>query len=331
MKPKQIVILALVFAVLLAGVFFKEIRKPKQITGNGYESVRMAVSPFKTSRIEIAQGKDVLVELIQDNKRQWRIPALWNARADQQKIRQLFSRLSAVRGELRGNDASLFKDFGLEEDKALQLRFADTKGEIYQTILINPKKPDIKHTFIRLAGSNKSYFASTDFLTLIGSLGSEPTKPNPEFWADLTLLNAEMPDIVKIQTWRGDKPALGLELVPSKDPAIKEWKYLQNQSQEPAQEKADGFLGALLSARASRLLNPQDYVFLKPVWRMSVTLANGKTIQLKAVIKDKTVKTYAVQVSTEPAIFELSPYYFDNLNSEDSKFLPGAAQPDPEA
>jgi hypothetical protein len=335
MKPKQIFILAVIFGLLMAAVLVKELQKPAELTEEEYISLDLSFDSPQVAKILIGKGQEKFVELLKSSH-VWRIPELWNARADSSKVERFLQGIRDARGELRGSDKSLFGDFGIGDDKAFSVLLLKETGEPVLKLFLGTKKGDYRFMFVRKEGSEKVYLTETDLFGEMGILGDPETQnPQKEHWAGLTFseLDTDKIDRLEARRFAKEKETLTMSIVrtsnPS-DPAKKEWKYARETvSAAMDQEKIKQFLNFLTNTYASKVLDPTAYNFGKPAWQMKIGLEDGKEVILNAIVSDETTKDYAVQVSTEPVAFQVSKYYFEDLDIEDSKFF--AEQPKAQA
>ena len=123
-----------------------------------------------------------LVKAKQPDASDWRIPDLSNARADERKIERLLKEIRSSKGKLVGRDPSLFPNFGLRNEEALQLSLFDGNWTPLFTLLIGVKKEGAQ-TFVREPGSNRVYRVNGDLLEAMGVQG-EPARENAgqDFW-----------------------------------------------------------------------------------------------------------------------------------------------------
>ena len=68
--------------------------------------------------------------------------------------------------------------------------------------------------------------------------------------------------------------------------------------------------------------------FLKSFWQTTVTFDGGVSKVFKAA-RDEKAKLIFIQVSGEKTAYQVSKYYFDNMDKDDSYFTPEPTPPSP--
>ncbi len=162
MKTKQIVILAIILAVLVGGIFWKQRQKPAEFVTEEYTALHLSFDAGKATKIEISKGKDEKAAILVKKDGQWTIANFLNARADRQKIDGLLKAVQEAKGELRGKDKSLFKDFGITDEGAYRLNILDSNDKPLFALLLGTKKPAADSVFLRKGGSDLVYLTTAD-------------------------------------------------------------------------------------------------------------------------------------------------------------------------
>ena len=342
MNRKQIIFLGILLVLLIVGVTVKEFQKPAELTKEEYVPLALSLRAESVEKIEIEKKvtgaeqsqKPVLFALVakaKEGQKIWRIPDLSNARADKAKIERLIKDIHEAKGELRGKGASLHKDFGLEEEKALRVSFYDAVGADLLTLFIGEKRFAAGEIFIRQKDSDSVYLVNTDLLSRIGIYGdSSKEKPTSEFWAALNLFNFDPSKVEQLEASRLIDGKLTVvadvirEIDPN-DPAKRKWKYQRTGLPFALDaEKVRKFLDELKTWNAMKALAPEpgkNYGFDHTEAQMKIRLEGNKEILIKGGDKDTAAGSYFMQVSTEPTLYKLGDYYFNSFQIDDSKFF----------
>jgi hypothetical protein len=332
MTKKQIVILAVIFAILVLGIFLKTL--VRFVSEEAGSAARTGVAltdfdPAKIERILIGRGLETApVELAKKNGI-WEVKSLWNAPANPSKVEKFIRQLSSARGELRGTGKDLLKDFGIEDMNSFSIKFMGAGNGALLDLRIGTKKSDVEGSFIRKTGSTDVYFADMDLPEILG-IHTDPgtAKPMSNTWADLSLFRLDPEKLTKITIYRmsGNEKNMVLGLVREvdpKDPGQGSWKYLRSEmrlSMDP--DKVMKFIATMNSVRAEKVVDPDGkrYGIDKPVWQLAVSEGNKKTI-LIAGPKDTKKDLYYVKALPRQVVCSMGSTYFDDLNVDDTSFV----------
>jgi hypothetical protein len=341
MKPKQIIVLSVIFAVLALGIFLKSwVRSADNNTKTVQESsVALAeFDPSKLERILIGRGSQTpSVELIKENGF-WKVKSLWNVQADPLKVEKLIEKLHSARGELRGSGKKLFEDFGIQDADAFSIKLFGAQGVLLQDLRIGTKQAGERSFFIRKATSENIYLVEVNMAELLGiySASDGATSEGP-FWTDLSLFNLDPEKVTKITLYllKGEEKTrvTGLErTIDAKDPLNSSWKFMRKDMRSlPDPDKVLKFIVVMNSLRAQKAVDPdgKGYGLEKPVWQLSVTESGKKTL-LNAGPKDEKGEFCYVNRLGDPTVFDLNLSFFNDLNVDDTYFLkeaPAVAKP----
>ncbi|HNX67901.1 MAG TPA: DUF4340 domain-containing protein [Candidatus Omnitrophota bacterium] len=347
MNQRTIFILSVIFGALVLGLGVQALFRAYDRTtaGSGRDGSVLAVSfdPAKVEKILIGRpvqpaGRAAVapVELVKDGAA-WKVKNLWNAKADPAKIKTLLQKIGALRGEFRGSGKDLFPDFGITDTEAFSLKF-EAASDVSVLDLRIGTKPAGNGYFVRKAGGNDVYFAEIDLAGLFGIFTPfEDAIPAGDFWADVTLFDLAPEKVRKITVnhIRGTEKQMtagcALEKDP-KDPAQTTWVFLQRADRSFAldPDKVLRFIATLNSVKAQKVVDPagKDYGLEKPAWEIAVTEGERETV-LSLGAKDEKTSSYFVKISAVPAIFQLSAYYAEDLQIDDSRFMKEAPKENP--
>ena len=329
MKPKQIIILSVILAILALGILLKAGVRVFRGDDQVLTTQVFHMTPSWLEKIQIGRGvKASSVELGRENG-VWKVKSLWNAKADLSKIKDLLDKLWAAERmqEFRGKGKELFPDFGITEQDAFSLKFFSA-NKTFIDLRLGIKKAGESY-FIRKAGDDSVYLIDADMAGLLGIFNdfAEAT-PASLFWADLGLFSLDPEKVTKIMIYHLEAdektPVLGLvrEIDP-KDSTKSLWKFERKVlTSIPDPDKVLKFIAILASLKAQKIVDPEGkgYGLEKPVWQMVVTEGDKKTL-LSAGMKDAKEDFYYVKTSSEPSVFSLSGSFFGDLNVDDKHFL----------
>ena len=228
MKPRQLIILSLILILLAVLVIVKQQQKPARLAFEEESSLQLRLNMADVGGVTIQKAGDQVV--LKKSEAGWRIPALWNAKADPDKIKRLITALTELRGELRSSDPALFPDYEIQDDEGIMLSFSSIQGAPLLEVILGSKLPsDDGGAFIRQKGSPAVYFTSADLLTPSGLFGDiKKQKLEPKFWVDLRFLDISMDmlESMTIQDVDGDKKNVLAQLIkiPGPDGGESRWK-----------------------------------------------------------------------------------------------------------
>ncbi|MBI3307050.1 MAG: DUF4340 domain-containing protein [Candidatus Omnitrophica bacterium] len=327
MKAKQIIVLAVVFLLLAAGVVLKKFYKPVEISSEFYTPLDISFETGQVAAVEIAAGKtEPAVVLVKENNI-WKIPGLWDVRADQEKIEGFLNELRQTKGELRAKDKNIFGDFGIGDEEAWRLVLKDQNQAPLASFLFGTKREISEGAlFLRRPDSEMVYLINFDFFNLIGIPGNVSIKtPAEDFWADFKILPVSSDQIQTIEILHlgpgKESKVLNLVRSSSGDTA---WKFGGKEITAALdQEKLKNFLQALGNWSADQILDPagKDYGFEAPTWQMKLSTVSGQEILVTRGGKNPGNQNSFFKVSTSPAVFEVSPYFFQNVDRDRKYFF----------
>ncbi|OGX04160.1 MAG: hypothetical protein A3G87_08945 [Omnitrophica bacterium RIFCSPLOWO2_12_FULL_50_11] len=333
MKPKQLLFLSAIFALLVLAVVLRQLQRPPELTTEEYAPLDFSFDESRIGKIEIYKPKgadeETQVSLVKEETG-WKISTLWNARADVDKVEQFLTQIKHAKGEIRAKDQSLFEDFGIRDDEALHVKLSDLSENELLHLLIGTKKADDRSLFIRKNDSEVVYVTNANLYGQMGVYGNPDTEPpKSDYWVSTQLAHYDTDSVKRIEKVRFEK---GVEIVTARvaltidpyDSTKREWKFERSGlpfAIDP--EKIKQFLESAKTWVAKDVVDSKakDYGFSSPLWRLSIVQDGREPIILTAAPYDSEADAYPIQVSTEPVVFQLSKYYFENLDIDDSKFF----------
>jgi len=308
MTPRQIALLVLVFAALLLGIFIQKTHRPQEIAVQETAALLPAVDIAGIDAIRLKKGEGSEIELVRKNGA-WQITNLWNAVSDEKRIAGFLALLSALRGEIRADDAALLEDFGIRDSEALHI-FLLENGQEKVHLLAGIKSARLKEIFVRLADSNRVFVASSDLLFNLGIYNNpKDAKLDANAWADLNLFSFNPGEIerIEIKTPSSEWREIGARLPFEKDPA-----------------KVREYLDELLSLKASGIENPKaaDYGFENPAWELRLVAKSGTAVSVLAGnAKAGDEKSRYFKRSDAPSVYSVSEFALRKIKTGESRFI----------
>jgi len=341
MKPRQIIILGVIFVLLAFGIILKACARAVSDRAGARPDNRTVLAEFdpeKLERILIERGSpSYALELAKENG-VWKVKSLWGAKANPARIEKFIWQFRLLKGELRGSEKKLWADFGIQDPEAFSIKFFGTGDTLLQHLRLGTRQAGNSGFFFRKAGDDRVYLAETDMEELWGIYADlKENNPDPLFWADLGLFDRDPEKVTKITLYdlRGVEKIrmIGLERIADpQDPLKFSWKFLHKDMNSPIDpDKVVKFIVAMNSIRADKILDPkgEGYGLEKPAWQLIVTSDGKKTI-LNAGARNEKEEIIYVKRSGDPSILGLKTSFWGDLNVDDTHFFKDAA-PAPEA
>ncbi|MCC6153328.1 MAG: DUF4340 domain-containing protein, partial [Candidatus Hydrogenedentes bacterium] len=232
MKQKYVTPLAVIFAILLALVVVKQVRKPKvTIT----DQVKLAaLVPEGLNKADIAKlelyagGKPdakVTLQRSDTDPNVWAVTSHFNAPADTEKIEKFVEQAIGLRGELRdtgAGDATL-ESYNLKDEKAFHVKGYKKGEETPAVDVLVGKAPAMDQVLVRAASSSDVYMLDTNLRREAGLFQDEPdAEPKADNWLKKDVVKIAKDTISKIVVTTPDKRlvvAKETKEVPVEEPA----------------------------------------------------------------------------------------------------------------
>ncbi|NLW81538.1 MAG: DUF4340 domain-containing protein [Desulfovibrionales bacterium] len=195
MNARSIVVLALILALLGAGLWYRRtFRDDARVMTS--ESLRpMVPADLNTTaldRIEISRPGSAAV-ILEKTDGSWRIPALGGVMASAQGVEHMLAAVGGLRGELRSSDPAVLRDFELESEQALGLVLHQGQTELAHLLF---GKGDFRQVFVRAAGSSDVCVVPG---TILGQLGAHGSSLSAQFWIDTNLLSVPATEVAELR------------------------------------------------------------------------------------------------------------------------------------
>jgi hypothetical protein len=311
MNRKQIVILLGVLGVLLLAVVVKRLAPRPEVYEEEVQSLKIAFSPETATRLVLGKGagEQDRVELQRANGF-WRIPSLWNAKADAEKVERFLGSLSALKGEVRSEADAVLSDYGITDEQALHVTvFQEARPVLH--LLLGTAQAGWQQLFIRQANSSTVFLTQSDLLSEMGIYGqvSDTTTPTADVWADLRFLAFSPEAIARVEVKEkgADWQELGGQLPFERDAA-----------------KVQTYLQELVNLRAQRVVDPAGtaYGFAEPAWQLRFVKNEGTPVLLTvgAPTAEASTDRY-LRVEGAPDVYAVSGYTLDRIKVDGSRFI----------
>lgn len=328
MKTKQVFTLGLIFLVLIVGVILKEMQKPAELATQEYVPLDLSFDVEKVGKVDVSRllnkekDEEAYVELVKKDEG-WRVKTFYDARADEAKITGFLETIKSAKGEMRAQSKEVLGDFGITEDEAFKILLLDAGGKELLSLRVGTLKNRGRSIFVRRAGENKVFMTDADIFGKMGIFGKpEESDLGTDYWVDLRLVQFDTAKAKKIEikSFEDGGEILKSEVV--KDAG--KWSYVREGLPfEIDGTKVEQHLNSLQGWRAQKVLEPEteDLGFDSPQWQMKIAFDGEEDILIKAGNINEDAKAYYIQVSSEPAPFQLTHFYFENMNIDDSRFF----------
>ncbi|MCC6491046.1 MAG: DUF4340 domain-containing protein, partial [Candidatus Hydrogenedentes bacterium] len=215
MKPKSLIPLIIIFALLAGLVVLKQTMKEEQTIVDQVKLemlVPEGAAKNDVVKLELFAGgkpeEKVIVERSTSDPNVWRVTSHFNAPADEKKIEGFLDKALALKGEPRDTvkeDAGL-APYQLADDTAFHIAaYKRDAAEPMFKVLVG-KAPKYNQVFMRAAGAKSVYTLDTNLRSEAGVMGEDmATAPKAETWLKKDVVNIAKDTISKITVETPDK------------------------------------------------------------------------------------------------------------------------------
>lgn len=324
MKKQQVIFFLVLLAALIFLIIFKQIYRQNQFKQQFESGFSIQFAPVKIDKIEFIKNEKNKIELIKNSD--WRIPALWNIKADPLKINYLFNELLNASMELRGSTQEVLSDFGFVDGETAILTLSST-GKSVLKLVVSPRIA-VEGVFVRLDGQNSVYLIDKNLWSLLGVFGDPKSEEfKPDFWADLTLSDLDQSKVkfLSFSEIRNGKEVsvFQLEKISAKE-GEENWIIKDQILPFPAGlEKIYHYFDQLKLVRGTKALDPNgNYGFNEPNTVIKIIFENNQeeSILFKKV-KEKDTESYYVQMAADKRTFAIPVQIFQDINVEPVLFM----------
>ncbi len=226
MKPKQLIILVVVLAVLAGLVFLRQSQNAPVSLEDQYRLQTLMPQNFDVaglSRIEMYAGAkpDQKVVLEREaNGTKWTIATKFGAPANQEKMDGYLKTLKELKGEFRAEvTGDGLKDFNLDDAGGFHVLGYAAGSDAPALHLINGKSPDFGQAFARTADGKEVYVIPVSLRREAGIFTVEMgDAPEGTHWLDKTVLELDSDKVKAAELTYPDK-AISFELQKKETPA----------------------------------------------------------------------------------------------------------------
>ncbi len=323
MNKKHLFLLTLILAVLGVLVTIKQSRPPAELTREEYTSLDLSFDAANVSQITISKMGTPGAELRKEQGK-WVLPQFFGARANGDKVDTLLKEIREANGEARGRSKDVFKDFGIEDGEALNIKLASAAGAEILSFLVGTKKADGGNVFVRKKNAENVYLSQSNLLSAAGIYGDLKTEnPQNDFWASTDFLQVDSGKVLSLKVARS---AGGREETPihiKRADLNAPWQPAAGTGVFPlSADKVKAYFENAKSWSAEKALDPkaQDYGFSKPFWVLEAGLDGGGVFKV-TVSHPKEGPDYFAEVTGEPVVFKIPEYLIKNMNNDESLFF----------
>jgi hypothetical protein len=169
-------VLLAAFAILGGGVWYSELRVPKQPSTPTGQATVFDLKSEDATRIEVeADGKRAIVERGADNV--WRLAEPLAGEADNVQVESAVGRLTRLSATRKLDAAANLADYGLANPTTkVRLTFKD--GAAYE-LLVGAKTPDNSSFYLKRSDAPDVYVVSAFTIADLTKWTTEPPKPRP--------------------------------------------------------------------------------------------------------------------------------------------------------
>jgi len=337
MKPKQLITLIVVFAVLLAvGLFVK--KKPPQLKlSEEVQLARLSKGDLVSSdvaRIELYLGAKMDSKVLLERKGgKWAVTSRFNSPGKETKINDFVRKVLDLEGEKRAESGPVLEDFGLSDKTALHVAFFKEKSTAPDFDLLVGKTVGRtgQNCFVRRASGDAVLEVNANLRGDAGLWGEEGEKtPESSEWVDTTIANLDKSKIEKVALqWpdhqvafaRVEKNAQSQSAENAQTPAKEkeyEWKVESGGPLiEPKKNGVEDLLTALSSFSGTETVDPaqkKDWGLDKPDYKCAVTMDGGKKSFVLLASRPKAGEdTYVCREDAPDVIYKATSWQFEKI------------------
>ena len=360
MKPKHLIPLIVIVAVLVALVVVKKTSKPAPSIAEQTGLVALlpeGLSKGDVAKLEMYAGgsADEKLALAYDaDADTWRVTTHFDAPVQQDKIDEYLEAIVGLKGEPRAMGVS-DEDLGsyeLADDAAFHVKGYKKDAEEPLFHLLIGKSPGYRTVFLRKAEGNDVFVEDTNLRQKAGVYGDDMTKsPEPGTWLNKDVLKLEKDEIMKVALTLPDKEIVFENREKPKEEeaeaAQSDQSDQSDQSEGEAEEEtppeyewvlASGgpgkehkesgltsLLGKLSSLTASDIVDPEkkaEWGLEDPAYVCVVSVKDKDDVRIEGGRPDPSSDGYVQVVGAkEDLVYKLSKYTFEQLFPKGTSFF----------
>jgi hypothetical protein len=310
MNARQLRALAVALGLLVVLAALKRVVPRREVFREETQSLEIHVTPDAVDRVSLSRGGLETSVGFQRIDGVWRLPALWNARADAERIRRFLDSLAQLTGEPRGGSEHLFDDFGITDAQALHVTLSAGSQEALH-LLIGTKPAGWQQFFARRSQAPTVFLCRSTLLSELGVYGDlSSAQLSADAWLDLKLFSSSPDAIERAELREGTA----------------EWRELGGQLPF---DRDDGeltrYLQDLLNVQASGVADPDGtgYGFEQPAWELRLLPKGGGSPIVLTVggVKAGSTDDRHLKVSDIPQVFHAARDALERIKVEESRFI----------
>ena len=346
LKPRQLVILAVVVAAL-AAISLLQRTSHQRSTGRPSSAVLLDGTWTRDDldRITLGYGDEPEAVVLQRTPAGWVVATAWQAAASTQKLDALLKTLSGFKGEFRSAGAAVLADYGLAPAGAVTVRAVDGEGRQVIALDVGNQAAGGQGQFLRVPGSDAFHVGGASVLSALGLYGG-PARPESRHFLELQAVQEDRNSVDRIvlQDEHGTRtlakifatvPAAAGDstaAAPEIDRLTWEWELAGPPPQPLAKTRCDGVLGAITSLRAVDVDDPAapaaDYGLAEPARRAVLVFADGRELMLafgaeREAVEGRQGGTW-LRVGDQPTVWVATTYAVGNIFKTLEDLQPGS-------
>ena len=225
MKPKQLIILVVVLAVLAGLVYLRQSQDTPESLEEQYTLQTLMPQNLDVaglSRIEMYAGakpEEKVVLERQANGTKWTVVSKFGAPASQEKMDEYLGILKGLKGEFRATaSGDALKDYSLDDAGGFHVLGYDAGSDAPALHLVSGKSPTFEKAFARAADSDQVYVIDVSLRREAGIYTVEMgDAPEGTHWLDKTVLELDSEKVKKAELVYPDK-SIAFELQKKETP-----------------------------------------------------------------------------------------------------------------
>jgi len=361
MKPKSLIPLVVILAILVALVVVKQGRKPKLNIAQQAKLVSLlpeGLSKSDIGKLELYAGpkpEEKLVLSFDAEADKWRITSSYNAPVKQETIDKYLDALVKLKGEPRAkgvSDADL-DQYDLADGKAFHVvAYKKDATDPLVHILVG-KAPSYQSVFLRTADGKDVFVESANLRQQAGVSGEDMDKtPGAANWLDKDVLKIDEAKVTKVAFTLPDKavvlerrekpkaeekPAEGTEAQADTEkktetPEKKEYEWVLASGGPGGENKTkslDAIVQKLGSLMVTDIVDPakkQEWGLEPAAYSCVVSIEGQEDMRIEGGRPDSTKDGYIrIASAKEDLVYSLNKYSFEQLFPKGTDFfeLPG--------
>ena len=232
MKQKYVTPLAVIFAILLALVVVKQMRKPKVTITDQVKLAALVpegLNKADITKLELYSGgkpdAKITLQRSDSDPNVWAVTSHFNAPVDTEKVEKFVEKTIGLRGEARdtgAGDATL-ESYNLKDEKAFHVKGYKKGEEAPAVDVLIGKAPAQDQVLMRAANSSDVYMLDTNLRSEAGLFQDEAdAEPKADTWLKKDVVKIAKDTISKIVVTTPDKRlvvAKETKEVPVEEPA----------------------------------------------------------------------------------------------------------------